>query len=144
MRLFKKKNYMNSKIFNIFLIALLFSIPVGAVKTEPFFLENNTGLNFMDGTYKIEVIEMSKPIEYYHFVIVNLTTEGLTKQYYLRENENPSINNEPFNKINLNYSYISQTIAKITVEYPDTWLYPKKYNIENAVVVVPDKYQTSY
>jgi uncharacterized repeat protein (TIGR01451 family) len=54
--------------------------------------------------------------------------------YYLRENENPSINNEPFNKISLNYSFISQTIAKITVEYPDTWSFPDRYTIEIPVI----------
>jgi uncharacterized repeat protein (TIGR01451 family) len=130
----KKSYYFRSKISFLFLILLLFSIPVGAIKTETFFLENNTGLNFINGYYKIEVIKMSEPIEYNHFVIVNLITGGLTKQYYLRENEDPSINNEPFNKIKLNYSFISQTIAKITVEYPDTWSFPDRYAIEIPVI----------
>jgi uncharacterized repeat protein (TIGR01451 family) len=122
------------KISFLLLILFIFSIPVGAVRTDIFLLENNTGLNFMNGYYKIEVIKMSEPIEFNHFVIVNLSTGGLTRQYYLRENEDPSINNEPFNKIKLNYSFISQTIAKITVEYPDTWSYPDRYAIEIPVI----------
>lgn len=126
---------LSGKITYIFLIVLLFSMPAGAVKTDIFLLENNTGLNFMGGYYKIEVIEMSNPIEYYHFVIVNLTTGGMTRQYHLRENEDPSINNEPFNKIKLNYSFISQTIAKITIEYPTEWSFPERYTVESAVAV---------
>src|SRR5450759_1554192 len=114
----KKNGYgLLGNISFLLLILLIVSIPVGAVRTDTFSLENNTGLNFMNGYYKIEVIEMSEPVEYNHFVKVNLITGGLTKMYYLRENEDPSINNEPFNKIKLKYSFISQTIAKITVEY---------------------------
>jgi uncharacterized repeat protein (TIGR01451 family) len=122
------------------LILLLISIPAGADRTDTFSLENYTGLNFMNGYYKIEVIEISKPIDYNHFIIVNLTAGGLTKQYYIRENEDPSINNEPFNKINLNYSFISQTVAKITVKYPDTWSFPERYTIERIVISekIPD------
>ena len=122
------------KLFFLLLILLFISIPVGAVKIEPFLLENNTGLNFMNGYYKIEVIKISEPIEFNRFVIVNLITGGLTKQYYLRENEDPSIKSEPFNQINLNYSFISQTIAKITVEYPDKWSFPDRYTIEKPVM----------
>jgi len=130
----KKSYYLMGKISCLFLIILLFSIPVDAVKTDFFYLENYTGLNFMMGSYKIEMIEISKPGDM-HFVKVNLITEGLTKQFYLRENEDPSINGEPFNKIKLNYSFISQTVAKITVEYPDTWSIPKKYTIEIPVTL---------
>jgi uncharacterized repeat protein (TIGR01451 family) len=131
----KNSNYLMSKISVLFLILLFFSIPVDAVKTDTFHLENYTGLNFMNGYYKIEVVDISKPIDSNHFVKVNLITGGLTKQYYLRENEDPSINNEPFNKIKLNYSFISQTIAKITVEYPDTWSFPDRYTIEIPVII---------
>ena len=131
----KKNGYgLLGNISFLLLILLIVSIPVGAVRTDTFSLENNTGLNFMNGYYKIEVIEMSEPVEYNHFVKVNLITGGLTKMYYLRENEDPSINNEPFNKIKLNYSFISQTIAKITVEYPDTWSFPDTYTIEIPVI----------
>jgi uncharacterized repeat protein (TIGR01451 family) len=130
----KKSYYFRSKISFLFLILLLFSIPVGAIKTETFFLENNTGLNFMNGFYKIEVIEISKPGDM-HFVKVNLITEGFTKQFYLRENEDPSINDEPFNQIKLNYSFISQTLANIEVQYPDTWSIPEKYTIEIPVIL---------
>jgi uncharacterized repeat protein (TIGR01451 family) len=120
----------------LLLILLIFSNPVNAVKTESFFLENNTGLNFMNGYYKIEVIEIGKPGDM-PFAKVNLITGGLTKQYYLRENEDPSIIDEPFNKININTSFISQTVAKIMVEYPDTWSSPEKYTIE--IAVIPEK-----
>ncbi|HEX7576245.1 MAG TPA: CARDB domain-containing protein, partial [Candidatus Methanoperedens sp.] len=90
-------------------------------------------LNFMTGFYKIEVIEMSKPGDM-PFVKVNLITGGLTKQYYLRVNEDPSIKDEPFNQINLNSSFISETVAMITVQYPDAWSSPEKYTIEKPVI----------
>ena len=128
----KKYNLMNKFSF-LLLFLFIFSIPVDALKNESFFLENNTGLDFMTGYYKIEVIEISKPGDM-PFVKVNLITGGLTKQYYLRENEDPSINIEPFNKINLNSSFITTTVAKISVEYPDNWGSPIKYNIEIPVV----------
>jgi len=114
----------------------MFSIPVGAVKTESFFLENYTGLNFRNGYYKIEVIEISKPGDM-PYVMVNLTTSGLSKKYYLRENEDPSIIDEPFNTIRLNSSFITQTAARITIEYPNEWPSPEKYTIE--IPVVPEK-----
>ena len=134
MRSLQNNGYCSLRKLSIpFLILLLFSIPVNAVKTDSYFLENYTGLNFMKGFYKIEMIEISKPGDM-HFVKVNLITEGLTKQFYLRENEDPSNNDEPFNKIKLNYSFISQTVAKITLEYPDTWSIPEKYTIEIPVI----------
>jgi len=115
------------------LILLIISIPVSAVKSDTFSLENYTGLNFMNGSYKIELIEISKPGDM-PFVKVNLITGGLTKQYYLRENEDPSINEEPFNQINLNSSFISETVAMISVQFPDTWSSPAKYSIEIPVI----------
>jgi len=124
------------KISFLILILFIFSIPVGAVKTETISLENYTGLNFMNGLYKIEVIEISKPGDM-PFVKVNLITGGLTKQYYLRRNEDPSINDEPFNQINLNSSFISETVAMIAVQFPDTWSSPVKYTIEKPVI--PEK-----
>ncbi|MDL5503957.1 MAG: hypothetical protein QSU88_12175, partial [Candidatus Methanoperedens sp.] len=87
----------------------------------------------MKGYYKIEVIEISKPGDM-PFIKVNLITDGLTKLYYLRENEDPSINIEPFNKINLNSSFITTTAAQVSVEYPDNWESPIKYNIEIPIV----------
>ncbi|CAG0960783.1 Large cysteine-rich periplasmic protein OmcB [Methanosarcinales archaeon] len=129
----KKKHNLMNKFSFLLLFLFIFSIPVDALKNESFFLENNTGLDFMTGYYKIEVIEISKPGDM-PFVKVNLITGGLTKLYYLRENEDPSINTEPFNKINLNSSFITTTVAKISVEYPDNWGSPIKYNIEIPVV----------
>src|SRR3989337_2096423 len=129
-----KNGYDLLKKLSFLLLTLsVFSIPVEAVKNDSFFLENNTGLDFMNGYYKIEVIEVGKPGDM-PFVKLNLITGGLEKQYYLRENEDPSINTEPFDKINLNSSFITQTVAKITVEYPDTWSIPVKYTIERPVV----------
>ncbi|CAG0948341.1 hypothetical protein METP3_00020 [Methanosarcinales archaeon] len=122
-----------NKFSFLLLFLLIFSMPVDALKNESFFLENNTGLDFMTGYYKIEVIEISKPGDM-PFVKISLITGGLTKQYYLRENEDPSINIEPYNKINLNSSFITTTVAKISVEYPDNWGSPIKYNVEIPVV----------
>jgi len=125
--------YVLRKISFLLLILLLISIPVSAVKNDTFSLENYTGLNFMNGSYKIEVIEISKPGDM-PFVKVNLITGGLTKQYYLRINEDPSIKAEPFNQINLNSSFISQTVARIEVQFPDAWSSPEKYTIEIPVI----------
>lgn len=134
-----KKNsyYLPGKFSFLLLILLIFSIPVGAVKTDTFSLENNTGLNFMKGYYKIEITEISNKPGDMPFVKVNLITNGLTKQYTLREHEDPSIKDEPFNKININTSFISQTATRILVEYPDTWSSPEKYAVE--IAVVPEK-----
>jgi len=129
----KKGYWLSRKISFLLLILFIFSMPVGAVKLETFSLENYTGLNFMNGFYKIEVIEMSKPPDM-PFVKVNLITGGLTKQYYLRINEDPSIKDEPFNQINLNSSFISETVAMITVQFPDAWRSPEKYTIEKPVI----------
>ncbi len=130
----RKKSYnLMNKFSFLLLFLLIFSMPVNALKNESFFLENNTGLDFMKGYYKIEVIEISKPGDM-PFVKVNLITGGLTKQYYLRENEDPSVNIEPFNKITLNSSFITQTVARVLVEYPENWGSPIKYNIEIPVV----------
>ena len=128
-----RNNGLVGKISFLVLILFIFSIPVGAVRTEPFLLENNTGLNFMNGYYKIEVIELSKPGDM-PFIKVNLITGGLTKQYHVYQDEDPSIKSEPFNQINLNSSFISQTAARIAVEYPDTWSSPVKYAIEIPVI----------
>jgi uncharacterized repeat protein (TIGR01451 family) len=121
------------KFFFLVLILFLFSIPVGAVNNGSFYLENNTGLNFMNGFYRIEVIDISKPGDI-HFAKVNLITSGLSEKFNLYENEVSSINKEPFNKIKLNYSFISYTVAKITVEYPDNWPIPVQYTIEIPVI----------
>jgi uncharacterized repeat protein (TIGR01451 family) len=126
-RLIKKFSY-------LLLILLIFSIPVGALNNGSFYLENNTGLNFMSGLYKIEVIDISKPGDMPHFVKINLMTSGLSDKLNLYENEANPINKEPFNNIKLNYSFISYTVAKITVEYPDNWPIPVKYNIEIPVI----------
>ena len=62
MKSIEKNDYnLLSKFSFLLLILLIFSIPVDALKNEPFSLENNTGLDFMKGYYKIEVIEISKP-----------------------------------------------------------------------------------
>lgn len=129
----KKERNLLSKFSYLLLILLIFSMPVAALKNESFFLENYTGLDFMKGYYKIEIIEISKPGDM-PFVRANLITGGMTKQYYLRENEDPSINVEPYNMIKINTPFISQTVAKIIVEYPDNWEIPVKYKIEIPVI----------
>lgn len=105
-------------------------MPVNAAHTENFTMQNNTGLNFKDGYYKVEVIEI---IDY---VKVNLIVAGLdpvTKNLYVGEG---SISNSPpFDIIKLSSSSITSLDANITVEYPATWPPPKKYTIEPAVDV---------
>lgn len=130
----KNGNGLRGKISVLLLILLFISIPVGAVNNGSFYLENNTALNFNNGFYKIEVMDISKPGDMMHFVKVNLMTGGLSEKFNLYENEASSINKEPFNKIKLNYSFISYTVAKIMVEYPDNWPIPVKYTIEIPVI----------
>lgn len=130
----RNNSYYLLRIFSFLLLILfIFSIPAGAVKNNSFYLENNTGLNFIDGFYRIEVIDISKPGDI-HFLKVNLTTGGLSEKYILYENEASPINKEPFNKIKLNYSFSSFTAAKITVEYPDNWPFPVQYAVEKTVI----------
>ncbi len=114
------------------LILLIFSIPVNAEKTESFYLENHTGLDFLNGYYKVEVIEISASATP-GYVKVNLILEKSSKE--LRLYENDALEPDPFNKIKLNYTYFnSQTRVRITIAYPDDWPKPTEYNVEIPVV----------
>lgn len=122
------------KIYILLLLVLIFSFPVNAKITQTFTLENNTGLNFMNGYYKIEVVEISKPGYPQLYAKINLSTAGLTSSIFLRQNEAADINNEPFNLIDLNLSSIFQETAWIAVEYPKEWSNPVKYAIDKPAV----------
>jgi uncharacterized repeat protein (TIGR01451 family) len=107
-------------------------MPVNAVRTESFYLENHTGLDFLNGYYKVEVIEISTSSNP-GYVKINLILEKSLKE--LRLYENDALEPDPFNKVKLNYSYFnSQTRARITIEYPDDWPKPIEYNVEIPVV----------
>jgi len=105
-------------------------MPVYALRTESFYLENNTGLDFMNGYYKVEVVEISVIPSY---VEVNLITGGSERENRLYNNENSLINPEPFSIIAINSSSITSKDAMITVKYPDSWSSPKKYTIETVI-----------
>lgn len=114
----------------LILILLIFSIPVNAEKIESFYLENHTGLDFLNGYYKVEVIEISFIPSY---VKVNLITGGLERENRLYNNEKSLFNPEPFDIIEINSSSITARDAMFTIKYPDSWSSPKKYTVETVV-----------
>ena len=117
----------------LILFLLIFSMPVNAVQTKSFYLDNNTGLNFENGYYKVELIEISlSSLSSESYVKVNLIFEEKIKSLKLREPD--SLESDPFNKIRLNLSTVSQKSARITIEYPDNWERVEEYNVEIPVV----------
>lgn len=117
------------KLLFVLLAVFVFSTAADAAKIDSFYMENNTALNFMNGYYIIDIFEINLPDSY---VKVNLTTGGMSRDYFLRENEDPYIIAEPFNKIKLNASFITKSSTRITVEYPNEWLSPDKYTVTRS------------
>ncbi len=116
----------------LILFLLIFSMPVNAVQTKSFYLDNNTGLNFENGYYKVELTEISlSSLSSESYVKVNLIFEERIKSIKLREPD--SLESDPFNKIRLNLSSVSQKSARITIEYPDNWERVEEYNVEIPV-----------
>ncbi|MBU4139275.1 MAG: DUF11 domain-containing protein [Euryarchaeota archaeon] len=90
-------------------------------------MENNTGLNFENGTFLIEVVEINPS----YFVKANLTSWGVSKLYNLWEGEPIT-----YDKVKVNSSFITSKDARITVVFPEAWGYPKTYKIEPTVIPI--------
>jgi uncharacterized repeat protein (TIGR01451 family) len=116
--------------FYFLLVFLLISFPAANASSHiySFTLENNTGLNFENGAVLIEVVEINPP----YYVKVNMTSGSTSKITNLFDGEAAFT----FNQIKVNSSMITLTNARLTIEFPDVWSYPKSYNIETAVIPV--------
>lgn len=125
----KNEGYFIRKLTFLILILLMFStIADAAPQKFNFTMQNNTALSFENGSYIIEVIEISKTPMY---VKVNLTSGGLSRINTLFDSEPVT-----FNELWLSSSSITYTEAVITIEFPSGWSYPIKYQIVRPVVPV--------
>ena len=105
----------------------MFSSVAGAT-TEYYYMENNTGLNFMSGYYLIEVFEINKDDG---FAKVNLTSDSQSFNYYLWDSQDAAINTAPWDRIDsINSSFFTTTAFRLTIEYPGNWSAPVKYTID--------------
>ncbi len=127
----KKGDHSIRKLAFLLLISLMASTVGGAsTQTFNFSMENNTGLSFENGSYIIEVIELAQPV----YVTVNMTNNDRSVVRNLYEGETPIT----FNQIKLGASFITESSAMVTIEFPAGWGYPKKYQIAVAQVGVPN------
>ena len=119
-----------------FLVSILLLLPILAgAQTQKFnfTVENNSAMNFENGSYIIEVIELDKFTTYAR---VNITFSGQSKINNIYDGETPL----PFGQIKISSSSITSTKATINVEFPDGWAFPKIYQIvrPTAPVGIPN------
>ncbi|MFZ2411865.1 MAG: BatD family protein [Candidatus Methanoperedens sp.] len=116
------------KLIFVLLILFMFSTIADAGTTKyNFTMQNNTALSFENGSYIIEVIEISKPM----YVKVNLTSGGVSRINTLFDSEAPVT----FNELKLSSSSITYTEAVIAIEFPSGWS-SNKYQIVRPVAPV--------
>lgn len=117
----KKGGGLIKELIFLLLISLMV-LPAAGVPTQTFnfTMQNNTALNFENGSYIIEVIEIYRPI----YVKVNITSTSTSRISTLYDNE-PIM----FYDIKLSSSSITNTDAMITIDFPSGWGPPKKYQI---------------
>ncbi len=121
-----KMDYWMRPIYFLLFVLLAFPVLGGAsTQTFNFTVSNNTAINFENGAYIIEIIEISPPL----YAKVNMTFSNLSKINNLYEGEAPIT----FNQISLRAYTISDT-ARISIEFPAGWGYPKIY-----AVVIPTR-----
>jgi len=114
----------------IFLLLILLMFPAASdASTQKFnfTVQKDTALNFENGSYIIDVIEISKPV----YVKVNLTYNGEPKGIKTLYDSEPII----FYEITLSSSSITNTNAMIFIEFPIGWSAPKKYTVVRPVLV---------
>lgn len=116
---------MRKLVFMLSILLMLSTSVEASTQTFNFTMQNNTVLNFENGSYIIEVIELSRPI----YVKVNLTSDGSSKINYLYDNEPTT-----FKEIKLTTSSITGTSAVIMIEFPAGWGSPKQYQIVRPVL----------
>lgn len=116
--------------FYFLVVFLLITFPAANASSQifSFTLENNTGLDFENGAVLIGVVEINPP----YYVKVNLTSGSISKFSNLFDGEAAIT----FNQIKVNSSFITSKDARLTIEFPDGWSYPKSYKIEPPVIPV--------
>lgn len=128
MTLYCKNGYcLRNLAFLILLLSVFTTAAEASTKTYNFTMENNTALNFESGSHIIEVIEIYRPV----YVKVNITSAGISRISTLYDSEAIT-----FKDIKLTSSSITNTDAMITVEFPQGWSSPKKYQIVRPVAPV--------
>ena len=118
----------------------MFSGVAGATKTENFTMQNSTVLDFEDGYYKIEVIDISKPGDW-TFARVKISLASSSKEFILYDSEDKTPSS-PYNKTTLNarnFDIGTSSSFLLTVIYPDSWSSPEKYKIETPAEVEATK-----
>ena len=115
--------------FYFLVVFFLILIPATNASSQiySFTFENNTGLNFENGAFIIEVVEINFP-----YVKVNMTSGITSKNQNLYDGE-PDVT---FNQIKVNSSFITLKDVRLTIEFPDGWSYPKSYKVELPVIPV--------
>jgi uncharacterized repeat protein (TIGR01451 family) len=127
----KKGDHSIRKLAFLLLISLMASTVGGASpQTFNFSMQNSTGLSFENGSYIIEVVKLERMA----YVTANMTNGDKPVIRNLYEGEAPIT----FNQIKLGASFITETSAMITIEFPAEWGAPKKYQIAVAQVGVPN------
>ena len=125
----EKGDHLIRKLAFLLLISLMASTASGAsTQTFNFTMQNNTGLNFENGSYIIEIIELARPL----YVKANMTNNDKPVVRNLYDSEAPIT----FNQIKLSASFITETSATITIEFPSGWGPPKKYQVVRPVTPV--------
>ncbi|MGB8218196.1 MAG: BatD family protein [Candidatus Methanoperedens sp.] len=125
----KKGEHSIRKLAFLLLISLMVStIGSAATQTFNFSMENNTGLSFENGSYIIEVVKLERMA----YVTANMSNGDKQVIRNLYEGEAPII----FDQIKLGASFITETSAMVTIEFPAGWGYPKKYQIVRPVAPV--------
>ncbi len=125
----RKNNCWMRKLTFLLIILLIFpAASDGATQKFNFTVQKDTALNFENGSYIIEVVEISRiPL----YVKVNLTSGGLSRINNLYDSETPIT----FNEIKLSASSITNTDAVITLEFPTGWSAPKRYQVTRPVLM---------
>lgn len=124
----KNGDFWMRKLIFVLLMLFMFSTVADAGTTKyNFTMQNNTALSFENGSYIIEVIEISKPM----YVKVNLTSGGVSRINTLFDSEAPVT----FNELKLSSSSITYTEAVIAIEFPSGWS-SNKYQIVRPVAPV--------
>ncbi len=119
--------WMRKLIFLLLILLPFLTVADAAPIKYNFSMKNNTGLNFENGSYIIEVIEIFKPM----YVRVNITSASKSQERTLYDNEPIT-----FDEIKLSSSFITSTDAVINIEFPSGWSPPKQYQIVRPVAPV--------
>ena len=106
-----------------FLLFVLLALPVSgeaSTRTFNFTVLNNTAINFENGAYIIEVVEINPPL----YAKVNMTFGNISRFNNLYDSEAPIT----FNQISLSAYTISDRVT-ISIDFPASWSSPKIYPV---------------